>query len=190
MAIYQFYLAVIPRKGLLEKYEQVPNQLEVDLNARTKYNQLKMDGLLEESDQFTDALTKDWWNTIEILPIEIIHEIDKLVKRANYSSDNYIYWKFYSRKVDNDANLAINSTTGKIEQLTFRADLREPELKFLKGMIELGKKYEWLFLDIKGNLSEPDLKSVGQLAKRSNAYKFLSDPEKYLKELNAKKTKK
>ncbi|MBV6440655.1 MAG: hypothetical protein EPGJADBJ_02327 [Saprospiraceae bacterium] len=50
-------------------------------------------------------------------------------------------------------------------------------------MIELAKKYDWLLMDIKGNLVEPEFREVAKLIKDSNSYKFLKDPLKFLTDL-------
>lgn len=183
MAVYQFQLIVIPRKGVLEKFGQIPEKLEVDYEERTEHYYLKQEGLLEENDKFKDVLTQNWWSSTELQPIEIIHQIDKKVRRANYGRDTFINWKFYSREVDNDASMLINGETGKIEVLRFRADLREENFKFLREMIDLASKYDWLLMDIEGNLRNPNLSEIGKLIKISNSYKFLQNPLKFLTEL-------
>ncbi len=183
MAVYQFQLIAIPKKGVLERFGQIPEKLEIDYKERTEHYHLKEEGLIEEEDKFKDALTQDWWSSTKLQPMEIIHQIDKKVKRANYGSDTFINWKFYSREVDNDASMSINEETGKIEELRFRADLREEKLIFLRAMIELANKYEWLLMDMKGNLANPKLKEIGRLIKISNSYSFLQDPIKFLTEL-------
>ena len=36
MEIYQFYLAVIPREGIIKKFGEIPAKLEVDFEKRTE----------------------------------------------------------------------------------------------------------------------------------------------------------
>jgi hypothetical protein len=180
MAIWQFQLVIIPKKGILEKFEKTPKTLQIDYKERVEHYHLKQEGLIEEGDEFKDALTQDWWSSTEIQPMEIIHQIDKKVSRANYGDDTFINWKFNNGKVDNDASLSINEETGKIEEIHFRADLREEKLHFLKEMIDLSIKYDWLLMDMKGNLVEPNFKEVAKLIKISNSFKFLKDPLQFL----------
>lgn len=187
MAIYQFQLTVIPRKGVLEKFGLLPERLEIDYEERKNHYHLKKEDLLDEEDKFKDALTQDWWSSTELQPIEIVHQIDKKVRRANYGNDTWIVWKYYSQEVDNDASMSIDSETGKITELQFRADLREKDLKFLQEMIGLAKNYDWLLMDLKGNLANPELKEIARLIKNSNPYKFVQDPIKFLTELGAGK---
>ena len=183
MAIYQFYLMAIPRKGVLEKFGKIPGRLEVDHEERKEHYNLKKDGLLEEEDEFKDAMIQDWWSSTELQPMEIIHQIDKKIRRANYGSDTLVNWKFYSKEVDNDAAMSIDEESGKIEKVSFRADLREQSLKFLREMVELAHKYDWLLMDRKGNLVNPDFKEIRRLIEVSNSYKFLKNPLKFLTDL-------
>jgi hypothetical protein len=168
MAIYQFQLTVIPKKGVFEKFGLIPEKLEIDYEER-KTHHFKKEGLIDEEDKFYDALTQDWWSSAELNPIEIIHQVDKIVSRANYGNDTWVVWKTYSHELDNDASMSINAETGKIEEFQFRADLREQDLKFLQNMISLSNKYDWLLMDIRGNLSKPALKEVSRLIQASNS---------------------
>ncbi|MBC6992837.1 hypothetical protein H9S92_01560 [Lewinella lacunae] len=183
MAIWQFQLVVIPKKGILEKFGHVPEKLQIDYKEREEYYYLKEENLIEEEDKFTDALIQDWWSSTEIQPMEIIHQIDKNVRRSDFGRDSSVNWKFYSSKVDNDASMSINKETGKIENIRFRADLREENFKFLRAMIGLADKYEWLLMDMQGNLANPDMKQIGRLIKSSNSYKFLKDPIAFLTDI-------
>ncbi|MFN4255754.1 MAG: hypothetical protein ACK4Q5_12185 [Saprospiraceae bacterium] len=184
MAAYQFGLNVIPRKGVLEKFGYVPERLEVDFEERKNYYHLKKDGLLKKEGEFKDALTQDWWSSTELQPIEIIRQIDKIVARRD-EHNNCVFWKTYLfSKLDNDAFMSINAETGKIEELLFRADLGEENLKFLKDMVGLAKEYDWLLMDLNGNLANPEIQGVFRLAKISNAFKFVQNPLGFLADLN------
>jgi hypothetical protein len=189
MAIWQFNLTAIPRIGIIEKFGYIPERLHVDFEERKQFARAKKKGELDEEDfQLNDALIQNWWNSIELQPLEVIHQIDKLAKRADgYGTDLWVCWKTYfdtnDNPLDNDASLVINENTGMIEELNFRADLREKSLTFLIGMVNLAKLYDWLLMDIKGNLSEPEMKEVVKLIVDSDSFKFLQDPKKFLEDL-------
>jgi hypothetical protein len=192
MAIWQFNLTAIPRIGIIEKFGYIPERLHVDFEERKQFARAKKKGELDEEDfQLTDALIQNWWNSTELQPLEIIHQIDKLAKRADgYGTDLWVCWKTYidtiGNPIDNDASLIINENTGMIEELNFRADLREKSLTFLIGMVNLAKLYDWLLMDVKGNLSEPEMKEVVKLMVDSDSFKFLQDPKKFLEDLAKK----
>ena len=158
MAIYQFYLAVVPRYGLIKKYGKVPDKITVI-----------------KEDEYFESNMQEYWELTGIEPGEKVEEIDKLVKRENWGNDNFSHnWKTYSEELDNDVWMSVNESTGKIQELSFRADLREKDLQFLKEMLELAIKYDWLLMDIDGNLLSPEWKEVGRLVKESKSYRFFS----------------
>ena len=183
MAIWQFQLVVIPKKGVLEKFGHIPETLEIDYKERSEHYHLKKEGLLEYDEEVKDALIQDWWSSTELPPMEIIHQIDKKVRRADYGGDTFVNWKFNNGMVDNDASMTINEESGKIELFRFRTDLREEKLKFLKEMIELAETYDWLLMEMNGNLVNPNFEEVAQLIKKSNSFKFLEDPLRFLTDI-------
>ncbi|MDQ0595289.1 hypothetical protein QFZ37_003658 [Chryseobacterium ginsenosidimutans] len=188
MAIYQFRLNLIPRKGVINEFGFVPNKLNINIQERNDHYYLEKDKLLDSSDFFVDALTIKFWDSVNILPTEIIYYISKLFPRKPIESkSDYYYWKHYKKtldiSIDHDASLTLSKENGKIKQLYFRADLRENGLEFLNKFIEIAKKYDCLLMDLNGNLIVPEQKEVYKLVKFSNNYKFLKNPEEYLNNL-------
>lgn len=164
MAIYQYFLAVVPLTGVNNRHSKVPETIFV--NTESKYFGSDV-GL--------------YWNEAETEVDEILPQLDKIVDRADWGNDQTSFnWKTYSEKLDNDAAIYLNKETLKIEEFSFRADLREKNLIFLKNMIELGKLNNWMFMDRHGKLLKPDFEAIKKSIKNSNAYKFLKDPKGYL----------
>lgn len=187
MAIYQFKLNLIPEKGIIEKLGIIPQKLEINFEERKERYYLKEDNLLESSDLFRDALSLNWWESVDILPTEIIYYISKLFPTRVKKNPNSYYWKYYSgNNIDHDAFLILDKQFEKIEELQFRADLRENDLVFLNQIIEIAKKYNCLLMDVKGNLIRPEQKEVYRLITLSDNYKFLIDPEKFIDNLHDK----
>jgi len=146
MAIYQFRLNLIPREGIINEFGFIPNKLNINLQEREEHYYLSEDNLLEPNDFFIDALTTKFWDSVDILPTEIIYYINKLFPRKPLESkSDYYYWKHYkittNSTIDHDASLILSKENGKIKQLHFRADLREDGLKFLNEFIGIAKKY-------------------------------------------------
>jgi hypothetical protein len=166
MAVYQFYLGVVPKEGIIKIHGSAPEKIKVSTET----------GYFESN-------TEQYWQVCEIDPKSFISEIDKIVKRAEWSDGKTSYnWKTYTDTIDNDASIYLNDT-GLINEFSFRADLRNRELNFLIGMIELGRRYNWLFMDRNGVLANPEFEAVKERIKESNAYRFLQDPIKFLGEL-------
>jgi hypothetical protein len=189
MAAYQFNITVIPRNGLVEKYGFVPDKLFVDLKERQQFQRDKLAQKDTDEVDYKDALTKNWWHLTDVSPIEIVHQIDKIVKRADYGTDTWINWKTYisveNTEIDNDALMDINAGTGKIEKLCFRADLREPSLIFLHKMLILAQLYDWVFVDTaRGFIAKPNKLEVGKLIGNSNGFGFRQNLGAFLEDLS------
>jgi hypothetical protein len=176
MAISQFYMAIIPKHGIIEYFGEVPKVLEVDFQKRTeRFLNETMEG---DYDYFEFIQHKCWANS-KISSKEIINLMDQKLNRADWGNDNEgNNWKTETTEIDNDAWILVDEENIIIE-FTFRADLRQPQLKFLLEMIELCYENEFLLIDIGGNVVEPDLEKVIELIKVSNAYKFVVNPNQY-----------
>lgn len=106
MAIYQFRLNLIPRKGILQEFGFALNQLNINIQERDDHYYFEKDKLLDSTDFFLDALTINFWDSVHIIPMEIIYYINKLFPRKPLESQSdYYYWKYYKSTVDNDAAL-------------------------------------------------------------------------------------
>jgi len=168
MAVYQYYLGVVPKQGIEKKHNSIPNKIAV--STETGYF---------ESD------AEIYWKEIEMKADNFITEIDLIVKRSNWENeDTSIYWKTYSNEVDNDASIYLDEKTFTIREFNFRADLREENLKFLKNMIKLGVENDWLFFDSEGNLMSPNFEEIKNSILNSNAHSFLEDPIKFLENID------
>jgi hypothetical protein len=189
MAAYQFNITIIPKNGLIEKYGFVPDRLFVDLKERQQFQRDKLAKKDIDEADYKDALTQDWWHSTDVSPIEIVHQMDKIVKRADYGTDTWINWKTYIFKenleIDNDALMHINAKTDKIEQLCFRADLRESNLIFLHKMLILAQLYDWVFVDTaRGFIANPNKEEVGKLIDNYNGFGFHENLKAFLGDSN------
>jgi hypothetical protein len=183
MAIWQFYLKIIPKKGIIEKLGFVPKKITsfIDAEGFRQYSILNPDTTIEEAFD-----NQKLWDSTDVEPMKIIQQIDEYVKRRTYREKNdFIFsWKTYVRyEIDNDAWLELNEQSGKIEHLSFRADLRDKSLTFLQQMVQLAKLYDCLLLDSKGNLCEPNMYDVLQIIKLSNTFRFLQNPKQFFTDL-------
>ncbi|HKO76106.1 MAG TPA: hypothetical protein VJU52_02755 [Flavobacterium sp.] len=171
MAIYQYYLAFVPKIGLIKKNKIIPTQIKIS----TK------NGCFE-------ANTDEYWKLAKINFQDIKVKIDKIVDKADWGNDSDNFnWKTYKNETDNDAWMSINPETENITELSFRADLREPGLKFLNGMLELAKKHEMMLMDRKGNILNPLFNEIKDFIKVSNTFKFVENPEKFIDDLHNRK---
>lgn len=179
MAIYQFYIATIPKKGVIQHFGKIPDKFEVDFQKRTEF-------FFNDEDEFDyfEFIQHKCWKIAEVNSREIIKQIDQKLNRANWGNDKESNnWNTETKEEDNDAWVLTNSEQNQIVEFTFRADLRQPKLKFLNEMIELSKEKELLLIDRKGNIVEPEMAKVIELIKKSDALKFVENTIKFLSNL-------
>jgi hypothetical protein len=182
MAIWQFYLEAVPKQSIENLDTDIPEKIMVSTD-----------------DGFFSADTEKYWNAAEVSLGKVIQRIDSIVERARWSNNSDSFsWKSPQvtlkpdrsnpyevlNATDNDAYLTIDMNTGYIKHLHLRADLREENLLFLKQVVELGKKLDWMFMDRKGFLVEANLQQVIEQVKLSNALRFLKDPTQFLDDLS------
>jgi len=168
MAVYQYYLAVVPKQGIEKKHGSIPN--EIGVSSETGYF---------ESD------AEMYWKEVAMKADRIVAKMDLFVERAKWGNDKIsVNWKTYSEDVDNDAEIYLDEESLTIKDFSFRADLREKDLAFLKNMIELGKAHDWLFFDRKGKLMNPDFEEIITSIRNSNAYSFTVDPIKFIENID------
>jgi len=187
MAIYQFGFTVIPKSGILEKYGQVPERLPIDHEAWERfYQQLDLDKM-DESPDFEDALTFEWWKNSNINAVSAIQIVDAIAKRAPWSNSvDSISWKNEGDDIaDEDASLGFDVQTNKIKDFSFRFDLRFGVNKFLKTLVVFCEQHGLLLMDTTGNLIEPKIELIGQLVSTSNAHRFVSNPTQFFDDLSS-----
>jgi hypothetical protein len=170
MAVYQYYLAVIPKQGIEKKHDFIPNEIGVSTETG-----------------FFESDAGIYWKVAEMKADDIVTKVDVVIKRVKWRNDKTSFnWEDNSDEIENDAVIYLDEETLTIREFSFRADLREKDFAFLKNMIALGKEKDWLFMDRKGKLMKPDFEEIKKSIRESNAYSFLADPIKFLKNIDNK----
>lgn len=160
MATYQFYLAAIPKAGILQQLGHLPERLSTDDNCFS------------------------YWKAAAVPFAPVATAIDRLVDRASWGNEtSSCNWKTAGEQPDNDAWMSTDPSTSVIKELHFRVDLRPEDQSFLTGMIAIAFQNNWLLMDEKGNLVPPEPDAIRQLIGTSNALCFLRDPEGFLRDI-------
>ncbi len=166
MAIYQFYLAVVPREGLMKAYDSLPGKLEPTT----------------ETGYFVSG-TKPVWRVAGISAGEIVPSIDAIIQRENWTSSGTNFaWKTSGKDIDHD--VWISTEEDKIIEFSFRIDLRDDSFDFLSNMLSLVESNDWMVMDRDGTLADPNFTSVKYLIKESRNFKFMKNPEAFLRNLD------
>ena len=165
MAVYQFFLAVVPTSGLLKEYGEIPECIEVVKS--------------QEKEGF-EHNTEVFWALAQVQAKDISKEMDGMIDRASWGNDEgTCNWKIATTTLDIDAWLAFHVASGCIEEFTFRVDLRDNELTFLRQMITLAKHNDYCLMNDEGQLVEPGIEKVWAMIKQSKAYLFLTDQTQF-----------
>lgn len=151
MAVWQFGFSLVPEKRLTEIFDCIPVNI---------FNAEVCEGSKKIKDN--DLKTFREWGNVGISASELITNIDKILNRAYWvNSITFYYWKSKIPNQDNDVSLFIKENDENIvTELSFRCDRRSESNQFLVEMLELGKKYNCMVLDERGNLLIPEIGKI------------------------------
>lgn len=164
MAIWQYLLIVVPEKSIDNNYQCIFK------NNKTEF--------LPETNSF-------WKNFEGDIP-SIISELDQIIPKANWGNETYLNWKGNGNNdEDNDACICLSDDKTKIEEFQFRIDLRKASniTTVLHAILNLCKKNQFVLIDLKGEIFKPEIESIIESLKSSNAMKFIADPIQFFENL-------
>lgn len=164
MAIWQYLLIVVPEKSIQSNYQYI-----------FKNN---------ESDFLPD--TNSFWENFNGDISLIISEIDQIIPKADWGNETYLNWKGNEKNdEDNDACICLSDDKIKIEVFHFRIDLRKASniTNILQSILNLCKKNQLILIDLKGEILKPEMKTIIESLKDSNAMKFITDPIHFFENL-------
>lgn len=165
MAVWQYLLIVVPEDSIDSNYECI-----------FKKNKTKF---LPETDSF-------WKNFYGDIP-SIISKLDQIIPKANWGNETYLNWKGDSNKEeDNDASICLSDDKTKIQSFQFRIDLRKASniTEVLQSILNLCEKNQFVLIDLKGDIFQPNLEDIFKSIKASNATRFLNDPIQFFEDLS------
>jgi hypothetical protein len=166
MAIYQYQVIVIPRQTILRHWNIIPVKVQVRDNPA-----------FDED----DLINVKWWDKEKV-------EF-KTIEKVILDFADQVEWTKGSENVktfgDNDTNdiTIIKSELGQLEEMHFRIDLREIDKIFIDNVMTIVKDLDCLLLDRQGNLFEPTHQNLTDNIKKSNAFKFVTNPTDFLNKL-------
>ncbi len=164
MAVWQYPLIVVPEKSIQSDYECI-----------FKNN---------ESEFLPD--TNSFWENFNGDITLIISEMDQIIPKADWGNETCLNWKGNEKNdEDNDACICLSDDKIKIEVFHFRIDLRKDSniTTVLQSILNLCKKNEFVLIDLKGEILKPEMKTIIESLKGSNAMKFITDPIQFFEDL-------
>jgi len=181
MALYQLLTFVLPKKAIKERFGEIPKQLEIKhAEWETFWDSWNIDSNETPEPEFEDAITIKWWKGIQINITELRNQIDQFIPRASWDKQS---WKIENGIVDHDLIIDYNEKENFIEHFRFRTDLRDSTSTFLKSMLNLCDQNDWILMDHKGSLCEPQIQKLAMLIKDSDASRFLLNPIEFFENL-------
>ena len=163
MAIYQYHLTAIPRQTILRHWDIIPVKVQVHDNPA-----------FDED----DLINVKWWDQEQV-------DFDTIEKKILDFADQ-VEWTKRSETVkdfgDNETNdISIaKGEAGLLEEMSFRIDLREINRSFIDNVLTIVNELDCVLLDRQGNLFEPKVDSLSDNIKKSNAFKFVTNPTDFL----------
>lgn len=128
-----------------------------------------------------DLINVKWWDKEQI-------DFGTIEKRLLSFADQ-VEWTKRSETVkdfgDSDTNdiTITKSDLGHLEEMYFRIDLREIDSRFIDNVLAIVKDLDCMLLDRQDNLFEPTHENLSDNIKKSNAFKFVTNPTDFLKKL-------
>ena len=163
MATYQYHLTFIPRQSILRHWDNVPIKIQVHDNP-----------LFDED----DLINVKWWNkeTVDFNVIEkrILNFADQVEWTKLYKDQ-----KTFGDNETNDIDIGRNER-GQFDGMSCRIDLSNMDWSFVDQVINIAKDLDCLLLDRQGNLFEPTRESLIENSRKSNAFKFVTNPTDFL----------
>lgn len=167
MAIYQYHLTVIPRQSILQHWDIIPTKIEIDNNPA-----------FDED----DLINVRWWNKEQIKFEAIEQMISKFLGQVEWTKKSSDF-KTFGDNETNDITIVRADCGQLLEELSFRIDLRKIDRVFIDNMFAIVKDLDCLLLDRQGNLFEPSNENLADNVKKSNAFKFVTNPIDFLDKL-------
>ncbi len=170
MAIWQFSTYLIPGQSLRKKYGEIPRQMLMD--------EADWDKFFEKENPETMPDFAD----LNILLDDIYALLTDIGDLVSWSADAD-FKRSFGDPDTNDITAYFHERTKIVETVNCRFDLRQPNLSFINKTLSFAKKFECFLMDKEGKLHQPSAMSLFEAIKISDSYPYLSDAEKFLKDL-------
>lgn len=118
-------------------------------------------------------------NLRNVSAVELLAELDSLGAYVVAWCSSIRRWG----PEDGTCVLLTQNEDGDVEDLEVRVDMRSPNLELLRKVLAVASRHKLQLLTEDGEVLEPELKWLMQLALQSSASRFLRDPESFLEQL-------
>jgi hypothetical protein len=90
--------------------------------------------------------------------------------------------------IDKNIIFCLSNDKRRIKEFHFRIDLRKASniTNVLQSILKLCEMNQLILIDLKGQIFKPEIESIIESLKSSNAMKFITDPIKFFENLENK----
>ncbi len=120
--------------------------------------------------------SRNWWTDMHA-PSE--NELSELLARGSSWSDSMRTWG----ATDGD-RIDLYFDEDELHEILVRIDLRNVSRTFMHGVLELANRYDCVFRTEDGTLLRPEFGVLLQDIAKSSAFRFVSNPTKFLEQLD------
>ncbi|MCI0536247.1 MAG: hypothetical protein L0Z50_13555 [Verrucomicrobiales bacterium] len=161
MAIWQYDIGLVPRLGVIRLHGIIPAELP---GYRAVWN----------PEEGAEKPLPNYWDD-GLPPASLAGEIAAMLPvGSSWSADALMYGAEDSHCVK----------IWKTDGITFRFDLRRPDLSLLRSIVDFADRHGLLLVpDTRGQPMEPSFEGIIADMRTSDAYRFCKDPEAYLRSL-------
>jgi len=180
MAIWQFHIYLIPKQSLLQKYNTIPDTLEIKTEDWEDFTE---NFSVYEGVPFEDAMTIHWWKPLNLsfdalLPIvQSFGDLQEWTKTCDGL-------KQFGDTEGPDICVSYEPQTNIVEEVSCRIDVRADTLFHINQLLSLAGQFDCLLMDSKGSLYSPTIDNLMEKIKASNAYRFAKDPRQFFDDLS------
>lgn len=168
MAIWQYRGEFVPELWLIAKYGRIPIVLE---------GYLATEGDID----LNDVDNPHWWRDISI-PGDIAQWVNAILpQRESWSEDALMFGN------EESSDFTIWYENAAVDAISFRWDLREPNIDLLNRIVRLAKELgAYVVSGDRATIIKPDFQAVLSDIKESDAYSFCKNPRRFISELGRK----
>jgi hypothetical protein len=170
MATYQYNILLLPRQSVVARFAKLPT------------DSIKLLFSENDKDKEFEFWFLDWWTDCNFNYENVLPRPETKYKEVTWTKP---YEDIMSFGNENENDITFDLTQQKhIKNIQIRIDLREPDLNFIKFVIEIAKNTNSVFLDRQGFIFEPTSQDLYDSIKKSNAFSFINNPYDFLDRLS------
>lgn len=164
MALHQYTLFFIPRPSLLNRYGEIPPQIEHNAEDWKAYWEQTTD--FEDKPEFEDAFSSDWWSGITVSLEDVLPFLEKFGSVQDWTKNSEGFRK-YGESSGHDITVCYDEKTRILEDFSCRLDIGQLNGSIVSAVMEIARTFDCLLMNSKAEVFEADIDELLTRIKRS-----------------------